>query len=240
MNHPFLLPAARIAVAIALMLASAAGPVPAAEPADPGFAHAHGAPAPATAGPQDDPDSGVELIGRPAPPWKFDRWVRGGPLSLAGLRGKVVLMRFWTEKCRFCEMTLPALEQLRTRHANDGLVVIGAFHPNEAGQERTDARILEVADSLGFGGPIACDERWRTLNRWWLDGHPDRNWVSTSFLVDRDGIIRWVHGGGEYHASEDPRHARCEVQLHGLERALESALAEGRAPDAPPGSGPGR
>ena len=174
-----------------------------------------------------DPDSGVELIGRPAPPWRFQRWVRGGPLTQEQLRGKVVLMRFWTEDCRFCTATLPALEDLRRRYGDRGLVVIGAFHPPRAHEKRSDARIVAVADSLGFGGPIACDQDWQTLDRWWLDGHPDRNWVSVSFLIDRDGIVRWVHGGGEYHPSDDPRHQRCDVKFHELEAALEPLLAAG-------------
>jgi hypothetical protein len=173
----------------------------------------------------DDPDSGIELIGKPAPPWRFQRWVRGGPYTLAQLKGKVVLMRFWTEQCRFCETTLPALEQLRKRDESRGLVVLGAFHPNAPHQKRSDAHILAVADSLGFGGPIACDQDWKTLDRWWLDGHPDRGWVSASFLVDRDGIVRWVQGGGEYHPSDDPRHHRCDLQFHELEAALEPLLA---------------
>jgi peroxiredoxin len=171
-----------------------------------------------------DPDSGAELIGHPAPPWRFQRWVRGGPLTLDSLRGKVVLMRFWTEDCRFCAETLPAIELLRRHDADRGLVVLGVFHPPKAHQKRTDARILALADSLGFGGPIACDQDWKTLGRWWLDGHPDRNWVSVSFLVDRDGIVRWVHGGGEYHPSGDPRHQRCDVKFRELEAALEPLL----------------
>ena len=48
-----------------------------------------------------DPDSGAELIGRPAPEWTFTRWVRGPRRSLADLRGKVVLVRWWTEDCRY-------------------------------------------------------------------------------------------------------------------------------------------
>src|SRR4051794_17989019 len=43
-----------------------------------------------------DPDSGVEMIGKPAPTWTFDRWLRTKPLSLSSLRGKVVLVRWWT------------------------------------------------------------------------------------------------------------------------------------------------
>src|SRR5438132_14314479 len=74
--------------------------------------------------PADDPDSGAEMIGRPAPAWTFTRWI-GPPLSLAGLRGKVVLVRWWNEGCRFCAATLPAIERLRVAHGGDGLVVVG-------------------------------------------------------------------------------------------------------------------
>lgn len=190
---------------------------------EPGPAVASAAPAAASA---NDPDSGAELLGEPAPEWAFTRWVRGGPLPVSSLRGRVVLVRFWTENCHFCQTTLPAIEQLRTRDADRGLVVIGAFHPNQPHQPRSDRHILAVADSLGFGGPIACDQDWLTLGRWWLDGHPERNWVSVSFLVGRDGRICWVQGGGEYHPSDDPRHHRCDVQFHGLEAALEQALGQ--------------
>jgi thiol-disulfide isomerase/thioredoxin len=176
--------------------------------------------------PADDPDSGAELIGAPPPPFAFTRWVRGPALTLEQLRGKVVVVRFWTEECRFCRATLPALETVRRRDADRGLVVIGAFHPNEPGSHRTDAHIRRVAGELGFAGPIACDEEWRTLGAWWLDGHPGRNWVSCSFLIGRDGRVRWVHGGGEYHPSSDPRHHRCDVQFAGFEKALAAALAE--------------
>src|SRR5262245_45320363 len=62
-----------------------------------------------------DPDSGAERIGRPAPEFAFARWARGGPLRIADLRGKVVLVRFWTDQCRFCRATLPSLERLRAR-----------------------------------------------------------------------------------------------------------------------------
>jgi thiol-disulfide isomerase/thioredoxin len=170
-----------------------------------------------------DPDSGAELIGTPAPRWAFDRWVRGGPLALDQLRGKVVLVRWWTEGCRFCESTLPAIERLRREHPDD-LVVVGVFHPKPP-HAVSDRHILEVAGELGFDGPVAFDGHWKTLGRYWLDGHPDRNWTSVSFLIDRSGVIRWVHGGGEYHPSDDPRHARCDAQYRDLEAALGEALA---------------
>jgi thiol-disulfide isomerase/thioredoxin len=175
----------------------------------------------------DDPDAGADRLGRPAPTWTFDRWIGTRPLALEHLRGKVILLRWWTEDCRFCAHTLPALEQIHRRHGAEDLVVIGVYHPKP--QRRVpDRHIARVARELGFSGPIAVDARWSTLRRYWLDGHPEHNWTSVSFLIDRDGVIRWVHGGGEYHESQDPRHAQCALELHGLEQALSAALAGSR------------
>jgi peroxiredoxin len=176
------------------------------------------APARPGAPPSDDPDSGVELLGKPAPPWSFTRWV-GTPLSLQKLRGKVVLMRWWNLDCRFCEATLPEIESVRTRYEKDGLVVIGVFHPKPP-HPVNNADVKRAAEERGFHGAIAIDEEWVTLSRYWLAGHPERNWTSVSFLIDRDGKICWVQGGGEYHHSQDPRHARCDLLASDLEARL--------------------
>ena len=177
------------------------------------------------------PDSGLERLGRPAPPWTFTRWI-GAPLSREGLRGKVVLLRWWTEGCHFCAATLPELEALRREHADEGLVVIGVFHPKPP-REVSDRTITALARRLGFTGRIAVDRDWATLERYWLADRPERSWTSVSFLVDRQGIIRWVHGGGEYHRSDDPAHARCAAQYAGLEATLAKLLAEPPPPPDP-------
>ncbi|HTO92454.1 MAG TPA: redoxin domain-containing protein [Candidatus Sulfotelmatobacter sp.] len=176
------------------------------------------APANSCGMPADDPDSGAELIGRPAPSWSFTRWV-GAPLSLEKLRGKVVLMRWWNVDCHYCEATLPEIEALRTRYQKDGLVVIGVFHPKPPHPVK-DADVKRAAEERGFHGPLAIDEQWTTLSRYWLAGHPERNWTSVSFLIDREGKICWVQGGGEYHHSTDPRHARCDLVASDLEARL--------------------
>jgi hypothetical protein len=54
-----------------------------------------------------------------------------------------------------------------------------------------------------------------------------------SFLIDRQGVIRWVHSGGEYHRSSDPAHARCDMQYRELEKTLAAVLAEPASPGAP-------
>jgi len=173
--------------------------------------------------PANDPDSGAELIGTPAPAWSFDRWLRSRPMNLRALRGKVVLMRWWTEQCHFCRSTLPVIEQARKDHAD--LVVIGVFHPKPP-RPVSDRHIEEIADHLGYEGPIAVDQKWKTLDRYWLAANPERNWTSVSFLIDREGRIRWVHGGGEFHPSQDPAHAKCDRQYRDFERALATLLAE--------------
>ncbi len=172
----------------------------------------------------DDADSAAELLGQPARAWSFDRWLDIPPLTLEGLHGKVVLVRWFNTGCKYCGNTLPGLETLRTRYAAHGLVVIGVFHPKPIGRVR-DAFVRRTARKLGFNGPLAVDEQWTTLNRWWLVNHPDRNWTSVSFLIDRDGNVSWAQGGGEYHPSSDPKHARCDASYAELERMIRQLTA---------------
>lgn len=212
------LPAALLAAA----LLAAAGPARAVE-------HAH-PPAGLSldslrARPELGPDSGAELMDRPARAFRFSRWLRTAPLAPDSLRGKVVLIRFWTDDCRFCRATLPAAEGLRERFGGRGFMVLGAYHPNEPRPVRDDF-VLKWAKEYGFTGPIAVDDRWATLDHWWLDGHPDRNWVSVSFLLDREGRVRWVHGGGEYHPSAELLHRSCDRSYHELVAKIEQLLAE--------------
>ena len=215
-------PAAALLVSLLLAATARGGALPAraASPSAPASALA-----PATTSAPADADSPAELLDRPARAWSFDRWVDSPPLSLAGLRGHVVLLRWFNTGCRYCGNTLPALESLRTRYAAQGLVVVGVFHPKPR-RPVSDAFVRRTARTLGFLGPVAVDERWSTLERWWLANHPERNWTSVSFLIDREGIVRWAHGGGEYHPSRDPRHASCDASYAGLERTIRRLLDE--------------
>jgi thiol-disulfide isomerase/thioredoxin len=169
-------------------------------------------------------DSPADLIGKPARAWTFTRWVGTEPLTLEGLRGKVVLVRWFSPGCPYCQNTLPSLEKLRKRYASQGLVVVGVYHPKPV-REVSDKAVREAARKLGFGGPLALDQDWTTLNRWWLMNHPDRHWTSVSFLIDRQGIVRWGQGGGEYHPSSDPAHAACDARHAELERTIQQLLA---------------
>jgi peroxiredoxin len=137
------------------------------------------------------------LIGTEAKDWHLTDWMNSRPLALKDLRGKVILVRWWTGGgCPYCKATAPALREFHTKYASQGLVVLGIYHH----KSRTPLDVNQVKQlvrDFGFAFPVAIDPGWRTLKRWWLsDG--DRQWTSVSFLIDRNGIIRHIHEGGKY------------------------------------------
>jgi len=146
-------------------------------------------------------DEGEELVGTSAPAWTVTTWINSKPLSLAKLRGKVVLLRWWTAPgCPFCEASAPYLSQWHERYAPQGLVVIGMYHPKPPGRIPVGV-VKKLAQGLGMTFPLAIDSDWNTLRRYWLDGRTDA-WTSVSFLIDQEGIIRYVHPGGAYSPEE--------------------------------------
>jgi peroxiredoxin len=90
----------------------------------------------------------------------------------------------------------PALNEFHARYKDKGLVVVGLYH-HKADTPLDPAAVKRCAEKLGFHFPVAIDPQWRTLKRWWLDS-AERRWTSVSFLIDRKGVIRHVHPGGQY------------------------------------------
>jgi peroxiredoxin len=134
-------------------------------------------------------------IGTTPPEWQLEGWIQSPPLRLAALRGKVVLARWFTSpSCPHCAASSRALTTLHRRFRERGLVVVGIYHHKDD-QPLRDGAVAEYAKQYGFEFPVAIDPEWRTLRRWWLDGH-DRDYTSVSFLIDKRGVIRHVHPGG--------------------------------------------
>jgi peroxiredoxin len=142
------------------------------------------------------PSEGLELVGTPAPAWTGIEWIQGGPLTLQLLRGKVVLLRFWLTDCPYCTRTAPALNALQRKYAEQGLVVVGLHHPKSEYTRRHDV-VRAAAHELEFRFPIGTDDRWKTLDRYWT-GVPGRSFTSVTFVIDRAGIIRFLHDGGAF------------------------------------------
>ena len=137
------------------------------------------------------------VVGTRPPEWEATDWINSRPLALKGLAGKVVLVRWWTAPgCPFCAATAPALNEFHARYKDRGLVVIGLYH-HKADTPLDPARVKRSAERLGFRFPVAIDPKWKTLRRWWLN-KGERRWTSVSFLIDRKGVIRHVHPGGQY------------------------------------------
>jgi len=167
---------------------------------------------------------GDDRLGLPAPKIELQHWLHSAPLEMDTLRGKVVLIRWWAEGCPFCAATAPALRELDRKYGNRGLVVIGIFHPKPPGDWSVE-RIRAASDHLGFTFPVALDADWTALRRWWPDLER-RGWTSVSFVVDKKGIIRYVHPGGEFHASSEPQHASCDRDYKDIDRTISHLLSE--------------
>lgn len=164
-----------------------------------------------------DPGLADPLVGTTPPEWSAEAWKNSKPLTLAELRGHVVLVRWFTdESCPYCSATAPALKKLDADFRDKGLVVIGMYHHKDD-KPLTDARYDEIAKSYGFPFPVARDPDWKTLKSWWLDGH-ERNFTSVSFLIDKSGRIRGVHPGGQY--------ALGEPAYDSMRRGVETLLKE--------------
>ncbi len=141
---------------------------------------------------------GADLIGTKARGWEGVEWLDTEPIRLEDLRGKVVLVRWWTDSCPYCRRSAPALNEFDARYARRGLVVIGMYHPKPIDRSITASEIRAAAQERGFGFPIAIDRGWSVLRDWWLDGGR-RSATSVSFLIDRHGVIRHVHPGPAFH-----------------------------------------
>ncbi len=123
-------------------------------------------------------------------------WINSPPLTMATLRGKVVLVHFWTFACINCIHVQPYVKAWAARYAAAGLVVIGVHTP-ELSFERDIGNVRSAVASDGVTFPVAFDPAYATWNAYSNGAWP------AFYFVDRSGRIRHVHGGeGDYAASE--------------------------------------
>jgi len=129
----------------------------------------------------------------------IDAWLNTAadkPLTLAGLRGKVVLIDFWTYSCINCQRTLPHVEAWYRDYQKDGFVVIGVHTP-EFAFEHVTSNIASQANALGVKYPIAVDNDYATWN-----AYGNQYWPA-EYLIDATGMIRHVtFGEGDYDGTE--------------------------------------
>ncbi|WP_236196824.1 cytochrome c biogenesis protein DipZ [Pseudomonas glycinae] len=124
------------------------------------------------------------------------QWLNSPELTADSLRGKVVLVDFWTYDCINCQHTLPYVKEWEKKYGKDGLVVIGVHTP-EYGYERIIDNVKDQVHKLGITYPVAIDNNyaiWRNFDNQYWPAH---------YLVDAKGQVRYTHfGEGSYQAQE--------------------------------------
>ncbi len=137
------------------------------------------------------------LINSNAKKWDVSDWFNSSELTLKDLKGKVVLVRWWTAPhCPYCSNSALALNEFYEQYHDEGLEVIGFYHHKSKGTVDIE-KVKEYSKNLNFKFPIAVDYEWKTLKDWWLNGS-ETSWTSVTFLIDKNGIIRHIHPGGQY------------------------------------------
>lgn len=162
-------------------------------------------------------------VGVPAPELINMQWLQSPKLKLSDLKGKVVLMRWWTDECMFCINSADALNDWYQTYSDSGLVIIGLYHPKPEPKVCDPEDVREFALDKEFRFPIAIDDQWLNLKKYWLDAKP-REFTSVSFLIDRKGIIRYIHLGGEYHKEFSEGHQKCVDDYLTLEKTIVECL----------------
>ncbi len=123
-------------------------------------------------------------------------WINSAPLTLASLRGKVVLVHFWTFGCINCLHVQPYVKAWYDRYAAQGFVVVGVHTP-ELSFERDIGNVRTAVQDDGVRFPVAFDPAYATWRAY------DNHYWPAFYFVDRDGRIRHVHfGEGDYDGSE--------------------------------------
>jgi cytochrome c biogenesis protein CcdA/thiol-disulfide isomerase/thioredoxin len=124
------------------------------------------------------------------------RWFNSRPLTLAGLRGKVVLVDFWTYSCINCLRTLPHLEAWYRTYHRDGFEIIGVHTP-EFAFEHVASNVGAAVERLGIRYPVVQDNDYATWTNY------SNNYWPAHYLIDRQGRIRdYNFGEGGYATTE--------------------------------------
>jgi cytochrome c biogenesis protein CcdA/thiol-disulfide isomerase/thioredoxin len=154
-------------------------------------------------------------------------WLNSEALTLSGLRGKVVLVDFWTYSCINCLRTLPYLRSWHEKYAPEGLVIVGVHSP-EFAFERSEANLRKATADLKVQWPVAMDNDfgiWKAYeNRYW----------PSHYLYGRDGTLEDTHfGEGAYEETE-----ALIRKLLGVPAAPDAAVGNMQTPSPQAGVAP--
>lgn len=131
-----------------------------------------------------------------APEFASGHWINSEPLTIKSLRGRVVLVEFWTFGCYNCRNTLPSIKEWDAEYRDKGLTIIGVHSP-EFDEEKQLENVRREVASLGIHYPVVTDNDYATWNAYNVQAWP------TIVVLDRLGRVRWTHvGEGAYDETE--------------------------------------
>ena len=123
-------------------------------------------------------------------------WINSEPFTMESLRGKVVLVDFWTYTCVNCIRTMPFLREWHEKYADEGLVIVGVHSP-EFQFEEVRENVEAAVEQFQIKWPVLQDnemQTWRAFN--------NQFWPA-KYLIDKDGVIQYTHfGEGAYDETE--------------------------------------
>jgi cytochrome c biogenesis protein CcdA/thiol-disulfide isomerase/thioredoxin len=135
----------------------------------------------------------------------IDHWLNSEPLNLASLKGKVILVDFWTYSCINCIRTLPFVTGWYEKYKDQGLVVVGVHTPEFEFEKKT-ANVQNALKTYQITYPVAQDNSYVTWNNF------NNSYWPAKYLIDKEGHLRMFHfGEGDYKETE---------------KAIQSLLAE--------------
>jgi len=163
----------------------------------------------------------------PAPEFaEIETWLNSPPLTMQGLKGKVVLIDFWTYSCINCVRTLPYITDWDRKYRDMGLVIVGVHSPEFEFEKKT-ANVEAAIAQHGIRYPVAQDNRLST----WLNFN-NRYWPA-HYLIDRQGQVVYTHfGEGKYDVTENNIRYLLGLKEKGETiKAEVSAFASGQTPE---------
>ena len=165
---------------------------------------------------------GQDRVGKRFPKLDFDSQLRADAEPGDPKEVKATLYRWWTNTCPHCQASLPAIEKLRQEYGPKGLRVVGVYHPKPQ-RKVDDEAVLAMAQRFGYKGDLAVDADWSELRKAYLSSG-QRRATSVTFLVDKDGVTRFLHPGPVLFPSEDPQYEIENDDYQLLKQAIEALL----------------
>ena len=158
------------------------------------------------------------------------KWINSQPLLLQELRGKVVLLDFWTYSCINCIRTLPFLQTWHERYSDEGLVIVGVHTP-EFEFEKVYDNVVQATKDMGVAWPVVQDN-----GRSVWDSYNNRFWPA-KYLIDKDGVIQYRHFGEGSYAETEQEIRRLLEDVGAASEALAMPLPEDQQTATNPSDG---